>query len=109
MTTFEIAKQAAAGGRLNFATVRGPLGDIVVRIEADSPERLRRFIDEVAPDTRSPTYRAGLPQRELKLLLKSERGEAVDEWTPRETSDGEASVNENEEDSENAFKKESEG
>jgi len=56
-TVVFLNKQAASAGRLNFAAVPGPLGDVRVEIVASSPEALERFILEVAPDTRAPEYR----------------------------------------------------
>ncbi|HVL86841.1 MAG TPA: RNA-binding domain-containing protein [Candidatus Thermoplasmatota archaeon] len=83
-TAFEINKQAAVAGRLNFATVRGPLGDIVVRLEADAPEELRAFIDRAAPDTRAKKYREALSPADLRELLRAQRRE----WTPEEMLEG---------------------
>lgn len=78
-TAFDLNKQAAFSGRLNFATVPGPLGDIQVMVVAGTPEELRAWIDAVAPDTRAAGYRRALGERELRGLLRSERGYGPEE------------------------------
>lgn len=55
-TTFSLNKQAAYVGRVNFAEASGPLGDIVVEIEAATPEELELFILEMAPDTAATSF-----------------------------------------------------
>ena len=66
-TRFAVNKQAAAAGKLNFATREGPLGDITVELWSADAAELARFIDEVAPDTRSWTLEArGLTEKTLR-------------------------------------------
>lgn len=46
---FEINKQAATRGKVNFAVGNVPLGNIKIRIKGDN---LLSLIDQIAPDTR---------------------------------------------------------
>lgn len=62
-----LSKQAAAAGRLNFATREGPLGDIQVEFRGASASELAAFIDQVAPDTRAWSLEArGLTAKGLE-------------------------------------------
>ena len=68
-------KQAAAVGKLNFATRPGPLSDIDLELRAASAQELSALIDKVAPDTRGWTLEArGLTAQDLTA---KERDEAV--------------------------------
>lgn len=49
-TRFQVNKQAAYVGRLNFNEVTHPLGDITVKIQTDD---LQALLDEIAPPTRA--------------------------------------------------------
>lgn len=72
-TRFAVSKQAAAAGRLNFATREGPLGDIQVEVRAASSEELLRFIDSAAPDTRAWSLeQRGLTEEKLAQQEGSE-------------------------------------
>ncbi|MGQ0536823.1 MAG: RNA-binding domain-containing protein [Methanobacteriota archaeon] len=55
-TRFSLAKQAAAAGKVSFATVPSALGDIDVEVKADSPEALQQAILWAAPDTTRPHW-----------------------------------------------------
>ncbi|MCA1812382.1 MAG: hypothetical protein LC624_00335 [Halobacteriales archaeon] len=83
---FAANKQAAAAGKLNFATREGPLGDIHVEVRAGDAAGLAAAIDEVAPDTRGWS----LEERGLteKTLRAKERDEAVLDDLEHEGDDG---------------------
>lgn len=66
-TRFAVGKQAAAAGKLNFASREGPLGDIHVELRAADARALAAVIDELAPDTRGWTLEArGLTEKSLR-------------------------------------------
>ncbi|MBI4393023.1 MAG: hypothetical protein HY556_04385 [Euryarchaeota archaeon] len=56
VTRFALNKQAAFMGRVNFVDAPGPLGDIVVEIEARSAEELELLIMDMAPDTAATSF-----------------------------------------------------
>lgn len=73
-TRFAVSKQAAAAGRLNFASREGPLGDLAVELAAGSARELAAFIDEAAPDTRAWSLEArGLTEATLRSQEDHER------------------------------------
>jgi uncharacterized protein len=70
-TRFEVNKQAAYVGRLNFNEVTHPLGDLVVTVQTDD---LNALLDKIAPPTRAELnvdktseFRARLHQEEDEL------------------------------------------
>jgi predicted RNA binding protein with dsRBD fold (UPF0201 family) len=70
---FTLSKQAAAAGRLNFAALPGPLGDIGVELEAGSAAELTALIDGIAPDTRGWSLEErGLTERSLRAQEQDE-------------------------------------
>jgi uncharacterized protein len=72
-TRFQVNKQAALMGRLNFNEVTHPLGDIIVKIQTDD---LNQLLDEIAPPTR-----AELAQLEKMRATAQRRAEQHGEET----------------------------
>lgn len=69
----KVNKQAAAAGRLNFATREGPLGDIEVEVRGASAQEFAAWVDQVAPDTRTWTLEErGLTEKTLKAKESDE-------------------------------------
>lgn len=71
MTVFEVNKQAAYVGRVNFNEVSHPLGDLEVTVEIDDLDAL---LDKIAPPTRaelhadkSAEFRHDIHQEETRL------------------------------------------
>lgn len=66
-TRFLVSKQAAAAGKLNFASRQGPLGDIEVVLEAEDAKAMTDLIDQLAPDTRAWSLAdRGLTEKSLR-------------------------------------------
>ena len=83
-TRFEINKQAAFMGRINFNEITHPLGDLIVTVAVDDLEAL---LDRISPPTaaelahgRAPrpgAKRAALHREEAEL---QQLGTRIDEW-----------------------------
>lgn len=86
---FTLSKQAAAAGRLNFASREGPLGDLHVELRAETSQELTEFIDRAAPDTRGWSLEErGLTEKLLKAQtsdegILDELGREIDEHEER--------------------------
>ncbi len=61
VTRFTMGKQAAFVGRPHFAAPEGPLGEIVVEIDAATPDELEDAIFAAAPDTTVDAALARVP------------------------------------------------
>lgn len=101
-TRFEINKQAAAMGRVNFNEVTHPLGDLVVTVEVDD---LNALLDRISPPTGAELRAAGRGSAAERAALHKEEaaleelGTAIDEWVEEEW-DEDAVVDDDEEDDE---------
>ncbi len=102
-TVFEVNKQAAFVGRVNFNEVTHPLGDLQVAVEIDDLDAL---LDKIAPPTRaelhadkSAEFRANVHKEETQLArmgsavetgFEDEPGPVdVDPWEGEDEGDGE--------------------
>lgn len=77
-TRFELAKQAAYVGRVNFNEVTHPLGDLIVTVEVDD---LQALLDDIAPPTRAEIAamekRAGTVAARAELHGEEQELEAI--------------------------------